>query len=36
MFSFFFLPVSSLNQVGDSMACYNDWRLLSRDSQKKN
>ena len=32
---FFFLPVSSLNQVGDSMTGYNGWRLLSQGSQKK-
>ena len=31
----FFLPVSSLNQVGDSMTGYNGWRLLSQGSQKK-
>ena len=35
MGTFFFLPVSSLNQVGDSMTGYNGWRLLSQGFQKK-
>ena len=31
---FFFLPVSSLNQVEDSMTGYNGWRLLSQFSEE--